>query len=177
MSDFSDNAHRFSICLQVGVLQTRDSAGTIRLLKSISNWLAWTLAVCHGENRHSSGCVIGTLSWGNWSLTEVWETYLPTTHHWGFMSVFGAVHQYEDVGHCWNCNSGVLLTPNHIFKEGRAITSNMAIWMCAAMGRTGMSKVSDLPGIPVVNIGSYGLGIPHLYPFIKLRNPDMEPPK
>lgn len=37
---------------KVGVLQTRDSAGTIRLLKSISNWLAWTLAV-HPENRCS----------------------------------------------------------------------------------------------------------------------------
>ena len=39
---------------QVGVLQSRDSAGTIRLLKSISNWLAWTLAVCHGENTLTS---------------------------------------------------------------------------------------------------------------------------
>ena len=68
---------------------------------------------------------IGTLSWGNWSLTEVWESYLPTTHHCGFMSVSGAIHQYEDVEHCWNCNPGVLLTPNNIFKEGRAITSNM----------------------------------------------------
>eukprot|EP00435_Cladocopium_sp_Y103_P068291 s673_g31.t1 len=37
---------------KVGVLQTRDSAGTIRLLKYISNWLAWTLAV-HPENRCS----------------------------------------------------------------------------------------------------------------------------
>lgn len=37
---------------KVGVLQTRDSAGTIRPLKSISNWLAWTLAV-HPENRCS----------------------------------------------------------------------------------------------------------------------------
>ena len=28
---------------QVGVLQTKDSAGTVRLLKNISAWLAWTL--------------------------------------------------------------------------------------------------------------------------------------
>ena len=39
---------------KVGVLQTKDSAGTVRLLKNISAWLAWTLCSDKQSEKHGA---------------------------------------------------------------------------------------------------------------------------